>query len=103
MKSQIIIDEFNFINGYLNIIFRIHDEEYREDNIDESIFEEYIEKSGKLEYFEDCWDGVRESHYTKDYLLHYDDWRNDYCESNDILDFLYYYYKNNKLPEVIDE
>ena len=56
MKRQIMIDESNFIDGYLNVIFKLYNEEYREDNIDENTFEEYIEKSGKLESFEDCWD-----------------------------------------------
>lgn len=103
MKRQIMIDEYNFIDGYLNVIFKLYNEEYREDNIDENTFEEYIEKSGKLESFEDCWDAYSESHYTKDYVLNYYDWRDDDCDTGDISDFLYYYYKTNKLPEVIHE
>lgn len=103
MKRQILLDEYNFTDGYLTVIFKLDNGEYREDIIDENTFEEYIEKTGKLEYFEDCWDAYKESHYTKDYLLYYDEWRDDYCESNDILDFLYYYYKNNKIPYPLKE
>lgn len=102
MKRQIILDEFDFVNGNLNVIFKLNDEDYREDSIDEDIFEEYIEKSGKLDYFEDCWDGYNESHYTKDYVYDYYEWRDEYCDIGDISDFLYYYYKTNKLPESIE-
>ena len=103
MKRQIILDDYEFINGNLNIIFKLDDEKYREDTIDENIFEEYIQKSSKLEFFEDCWDANNESHYTKDYILNYYNWRDNYCDSNDILDFLYYFYKTNKIPEIIEE
>jgi hypothetical protein len=103
MKRQISLDEYDFTNGYLTVFFKLDNGEYREDIIDENTFEEYIEKSGRLEYFEDCWDAYTESHYTKDYILNYYDWRDEYCESNDILDFLYYYYKNNKIPYPLKE
>lgn len=103
MKGQIILDEYDFVNGYLNVIFKLNDEDYREDAIDENTFEEYIEESGKLEFFEDRWDGYKESHYTEEYVHNYYDWRDEYCEKGDISDFLYYYYKTNKLPELIDE
>lgn len=103
MKRQIILDEYYFVNGYLNVIFKLQNEDYREDIIDEDTFEDYIEQSGKLEFFEDCWDGYKESHYTKEYIYDYSEWRDEYCENNDILDFLYYYYKTNKLPEFVDE
>ena len=103
MKRQIILDEHYFVNGYLNVIFKLQNEDFREDIIDEDTFEDYIEQSGKLEFFEDCWDGYKESHYTKEYIYDYSEWRDEYCENNDILDFLYYYYKTNKLPEFVDE
>lgn len=103
MKRQIILDEYYFVNGYLNVIFKLQNEDFREDIIDEDTFEDYIEQSGKLEFFEDCWDGYKESHYTKEYIYDYSEWRDEYCENNDILDFLYYYYKTNKLPEFVDE
>ena len=103
MKRQITLDEYDFIDGNLTIIFKIDNEEYREDIIDENSFEEYINNSGKLEFFEDCWNGYKESHYTKEYIHEYYDWRDEYCEKGDILDFLYYYYKTNKLPELIEE
>lgn len=103
MKRQIILDEYYFVNGYLNVIFKLQNEDYREDIIDEDTFEDYIEQSGKLEFFEDCWNGYKESHYTKEYIYDYSEWRDEYCENNDILDFLYYYYKTNKLPEFVDE
>jgi len=103
MKRQIILDEYEFSDGDLRVIFTFDEKEYIEDFIDENSFEEYIEDSGRLEYFEDRWDGYTESHYTKDYTVDYSEWRDESCESGDILDFLDYYYKTNKVPEPIEE
>jgi hypothetical protein len=103
MKRQIILDEYEFSDGDLRVIFTFDEKEYIEDFIDENSFEEYIEDSGRLEYFEDRWDGYTESHYTKDYIVDYSEWRDESCESGDILDFLDYYYKTNKVPEPIEE
>jgi hypothetical protein len=103
MKRQIILDEYEFSDGDLRVIFTFDEKEYIEDLIDENSFEEYIEGSGRLEYFEDRWDGYTESHYTKDYIVDYSEWRDESCESSDILDFLDYYYKTNKVPEPIEE
>ena len=69
MKRQIILDEYEFSDGDLRVIFTFDEKEYIEDFIDENSFEEYIEDSGRLEYFEDRWDGYTESHYTKDYTV----------------------------------
>jgi len=103
MKRQIILDDYYFDKGDLTVIFKLDDDKYREDIIDENSFEEYIQKSGKLEVFEDCWDGYRESHYTKEYLIEYYEWKKDSCETSDIEDFLYYYYEKHKIPEYIEE
>jgi len=103
MKRQIILDEYEFSDGDLRVIFTFDEKECIEDFIDENSFEEYIEDSGRLEYFEDRWDGYTESHYTKDYTIDYSKWRDESCESGDILDFLDYYYKTNKVPEPIEE
>ena len=67
------------------------------------LFEEYVRKSGKLESFEDRWDYYKETHYTYDYEVDFSDWLEDYCEKGDITDFLYYYYKTNKIPEEVEE
>ena len=103
MKRQIILEEYEFVNGELFVTIKLDDENYRDDNINENTFEEYIEKSGKLEFFEDCWDSYNESHYTKEYIYDYYKWRDEHCEKDDILDFLYYYYITNKLPEIVYE
>jgi hypothetical protein len=103
MKRQIILDDYYFDNGELTVIFKLDDDKYREDIIDENSFEDYIQKSGKLEYFKDCWDGYKESHYTEEYVIEYDEWKKDECETNDIEEFLYYYYQNNLIPEYIEE
>ena len=103
MKRHFLLDEYSFINGQINITLIFDDDFYLDEIIDESIFEKYIEESGKLEYFEDRWDAYKESHYTEEYIMAYDKWRDEYCEKDDILEFLYYYYENNKLPEVITE
>jgi len=103
MKRQLLIDEYSFNDGELNIIFQDEDKNYREDNIDEDIFESYVNSSGMLEGFEDMWDGYSESHYTRDYIMDYSYWLNEVCERGDILDFIYYYYKTNKLPKILEE
>jgi len=103
MKRQITLDDYHFYKGDLTVIFKLDDDKYREDIIDENSFEEYIQKSGKLEVFEDCWDGYRESHYTKEYLIEYYEWKKDSCETSDIEDFLYYYYEKHQIPEYIEE
>jgi len=103
MKRQIILDDFYFDNGDLAVIFKLDDDKYREDIIDENSFEEYIQKSGKLEFFEDCWDAYSESHYTKEYIIEYDEWKKEGCETDDIEDFLYYYYEKHQIPEYIEE
>jgi hypothetical protein len=103
MKRPILLDEYDFSDGELRVIFTFDRIEYVEDYIDEDIFETYINDSGRLEFFEDRWDGYSESHYTKEYIVDYTDWLSNTCESSDILDFLDYYYKTNKLPEPIEE
>jgi hypothetical protein len=101
MKRQITLDEYDSHNGNLKVIFSFGDEKYIQDVIDENTFKDFIQKSGRLEYFEDCWDGYTESHYTKDYVIEYYDWKKDYCDNDDIEDFLYYYYEDNKIPDYL--
>ena len=102
-KIQINLDEYYFSGADLIVIFTLDDEKYREDNICEDKFCDYVGKSGKLEFFEDRWDGYRESHYTHDYEMDYSYWRDEFCEKGDILDFLYYYYSKNNIPQEIEE
>jgi len=102
-KIQIKLDEYYFLDGDLVVIFMLDDKKYREDYICEDIFEDYVRKSGNLEFFEDCWDSHKESHYTRDYEIDYSSWMEEYCEKGDITDFLYYYYKRNKIPEEVEE
>jgi hypothetical protein len=102
-KIQITLDDYNFINGTLNVLFILDNKKFIGDDICESLFEEYVELSGKLEFYDDRWNSYNESHYTYDYKKDYSDWRDESCEKSDILDFLYYYYKRNKIPEHIEE
>ena len=67
-KRPILLDEYDFSDGELRVIFTFDRIEYVEDYIDEDIFETYINDSGRLEFFEDRWDGYSESHYTKEYI-----------------------------------
>lgn len=103
MKRQILLNEYEFSDGVLIAVFTFDGKDYIEDYISEDIFESYIVESGRLEFFEDKWDGYTESHYTKDYVVDYSEWVNEHCENSDILDFLDYYYKTNKIPEPIEE
>ena len=102
-KIQITLDEYYFFEGDLVVVFMLEDKKYREDSICEDLFEEYVRKSGKLESFEDRWDYYKETHYTYDYEVDFSGWLEDYCEKGDITDFLYYYYKTNKIPEEVEE
>jgi hypothetical protein len=102
-KIQITLDEYYFFEGDLVVVFMLEDKKYREDSFCEDLFEEYVRKSGKLESFEDRWDYYKEIHYTYDYEVDFSDWLEDYCEKGDITDFLYYYYKTNKIPEEVEE
>lgn len=101
-KRQIILEEYEFYKGNLKVIFNLGGDKYIEDIIDEYTFQKYIQKSDKLQYIEDCWDGYRESHYTKEILIDYDEWKNNECVNDDIIEFLYYYYKNNKIPHYLE-
>ena len=103
MKRQIILDEYDFNKGNLIVIFSFGDDKYIQDIIDENSFEEYIQKSGKLEFFKDCWDEHSKSHYTQECFIDYDEWKKDECETDDIKDFLYYYYKKHQIPKYLDE
>jgi hypothetical protein len=103
MKRQFILDDYYFSKGELNITLIIDDGKYTEDFIDENVFEEYVTESGCLEFFEDCWDAYSESHYTKDIIMNYYDWRDDICERDDIENFLNFYYDKEVLPEIIEE
>jgi hypothetical protein len=102
MKRQIVIDDYEFINGEISIFFEIGDL-YYEDNIDEDLFEKYVDESGGLEYYEDCWDGYKESHYTKEYVHEYSEWLSEHFDKSYLNDFIDTYYKNNSLPEPIEE
>jgi len=102
MKRQIVIDDYEFINGEISIFFK-SDNLYYQDTVDEDLFETYIRESGTLEYFEDCWDGYKESHYTKEYIYDYSEWLNEGFEISHLNDFLNTYYNNNKLPEPTEE
>ena len=101
-KSQILLEDYNFYKGNLNVTFKLDDDKYIEDVIDENTFFKYIEKSGKLVYIEDCWDSFKESHYTKEKTIDYSEWKNDECDNDVINEFLYYYYKTNKIPHYLE-
>lgn len=103
MKRHFLLEEYSFINGQINILLLIDNNFYSNDFIDENHFENYIKNSGKLEFFEDCWEPYKEYHYTKHYIIDYGKWKNECCEKDDMLEFLYYYYETHKLPEVIIE
>ena len=88
MKRQFILDEYDFSDGELRVIFTFDEENYYEDIISEDIFEEFIDYTERLYYFEDKWDGYSESHYTEDKWMDYSEWLEDHCENSDIIDFL---------------
>jgi len=103
-KHLIELLEYDFIDGTLNIIFSVNNEkEYREIEICEEEFSDYIESSGKLEMFSDEWDYATESHFTKDWVISYDEYVEDYLETNDLLEFIIDYFSDKDYPEPIIE
>lgn len=99
MKRQINLEEYEIFNGEMRVIFTLDGENYYEDEISEDIFEEFVEKTDRLYYFIDRWDGLNETHYTEDKWMDYSEWVESYMENDDVTDFLESYYEKNKLPE----
>jgi len=94
-KHLIELLDYDFIDGTLNIMFSLNNEEgYREIEICEGDFSDYIESIGNLEVFSDEWDYATESHYTKDWVISYDEYIEDYLEKNDLLEFIIDYFSD---------
>ncbi len=103
-KHLIELLDYDFIDGTLNIMFSLNNEEgYREIEICEGDFSNYIESIGNLEVFSDEWDYATESHYTKDWVISYDEYIEDYLEKNDLLEFIIDYFSDKDYPELIIE
>jgi len=103
-KHLIELLDYDFIDGTLNIMFSLNNEEgYREIEICEDIFHEYLENGGHLEMFTDVWDYTTESHYTKDWVISADEYIEDYLEKNDLLEFIIDYFSDKDYPELIIE
>ena len=103
-KDQIEILDYIFFNGELSISFSVNNEEgYRDLEICEDVFHEYLENGGHLEMFSDEWDYATESHYTKDWVISYDEYVEDYLEKNDLLEFIIDYFSDKDYPELIIE
>jgi hypothetical protein len=103
-KHLIELLDYDFIDGTLNVMFSINNEEgYREIEICEEEFSDYIESTGNLEVFSDEWDYATESHYTKDWVISYDEYIEDYLEKNDLLEFIIDYFSDKDYPELIIE
>ena len=103
-KDTIEILEYDFIKGTLQVMFSLNNEEgYREVEICEEEFSDYIDSIGNLEMFSDEWDYATESHYTKDWVIPYDEYVEDYLEDNDLLDFIIYYFSDKDYPELTIE
>ena len=103
MKIQISLDSYQFNKGYLYVNFNIKEGRFIEDYIYESVFEKFIRDKGLLEYYEDRWDGFKESHYTESKYIEYSYWLKNECTHENITEFLEQYYKKNKIPEPIKE
>lgn len=103
-KEQIEILDYIIYDDKLEVEFTINNEEgYRLLSISEDVLIEYIENSGDLEMFSDEWDYATESHYTRDWVISYDEYMSDYFGSDDLLDFMIYYFKHNDYPVLMEE
>ena len=103
-KDTIEILEYYFIEGTLHVMFSLNNEEgYREVEICEEEFSDYIDSTGNLEMFSDEWDYATESHYTKDWTITYEEYLEDYLESNDLLEFIIDYFSDKDYPELTIE
>ena len=103
-KNQIEILDYMFFDGNLTIEFSINNEEgYRSLEICEDVFHEFLENGGYLEMFSDEWNYATESHYTKDWVISPDEYIEEQMDSNDLLDFLFYYFSDKDYPKLIEE
>lgn len=103
-KVQFEILDYIFDDGDLVIDFTINNEEgYRILSVSEDDFVEYIENSGELEMFSDEWDYATESHYTKDWVISYDEYVSEYLNNDILVEYMIYYFKNKDYPVLIKE
>ena len=88
-KDTIEILEYDFIEGTLHVMFSLNNEEgYREVEICEEEFSDYIDSIGN---------------YTKDWTITYEEYLEDYLESNDLLEFIIDYFSDKDYPELTIE
>jgi len=103
LKRHITLDNFTINGENLIVSFTFDNETYYEDTISEGEFEKYIKNKGSLEYYLDRWDYTTESTYQEYFQKDYSEWLKDECQKEDVMDFLDNYYKENKIPKIIEE
>lgn len=104
MKNHYLIEDYYLDDSSIIVFFAVNQEiGYRKLEIDIDDFDKYLDDNGLYEMSEDCWDYVSESHYTKDWEIDFDEYWNDYCNSDDIRDYMERYFLTNPLPKLEEE
>ena len=103
-KHQLIIEDYDILDTEILVYFSVNQElEVREGRIDIDEFDTWLESMDRYEMSEDCWDYAKESHYTKDWTIGFNEYISDMLSSDDIVDFICEYYKNKPLPDYVEE
>ena len=103
-KDQIEILDY-FFNDYDFVVeFSIINEEgYRILEISEDEIYDFLDDEDYLEMFSDEWDYSTESHYTKHWKISVDEYLSNHFCSDDVLEFLNFYFEDNRYPKVVKE
>ena len=103
-KHQLIIEDYDIFDTEILVYFSVNQElEVREGRIDIDEFDTWLESMDRYEMSEDCWDYAKESHYTKDWTIDFNEYISDMLSSDDIVDFICEYYENKPLPYYVEE
>jgi hypothetical protein len=104
MKNTFEILNYDFCDEELTIDFAINNEEgYRTFKISEYDFYDFLSDNEYLEMFSDQWNYTYESHYTEHWVVSVDEYMSHYFSSDDLIDFIIYYFKNEDYPELQTE
>ena len=103
-KNHIIIEDYDFIDDELYVYFSINLElEVREGKISIDEVDQGLDSEGLYNMSSDHWNGRSESHYTEDWTIGFDEYVSEHITSDNIRDFIYDYYGDKPLPNILTD
>lgn len=103
-KDKIEILDYVFYDEELSVDFAVNnDEGYRNLSISEYDFYDFLTDNEYLEMFSDEWSYTYESHYTTHWTIDVDEYMSHYFSSDDLVDFIIYYFYKQDYPELQTE